>query len=127
MHRRVNTSEPSPRRREKEVRDRLDNLLSSAGVWLDATSAQVDEVDELLTILENLNAVEYPTRSAKLWGRWRLVWSNSPPVLRNKGVTGLGSLPFVQFQVPNCAAPSLSRFLRQARIPEPGLLFYNRA
>jgi hypothetical protein len=39
-------------------------------------------------------------------GKWRLVFTSSSPMIKNKGVTGLGSIPFVSFVVS--AKPPLS-------------------
>jgi len=80
----------------RNVEECLAGLGGDVGFGLDADT--LDRVDELLTQLELCNAVDAPARSAKLWGTWELVFTNSPPMLKNRGLTGLGQS---QHLVPN--------------------------
>ena len=59
--------------------------LKAAG--FDAPAEERARIAALLGDLEDLNDVAKPTRSARLWGEWRLVYTDSPPMIKNRGVT----------------------------------------
>jgi hypothetical protein len=93
------TEDTGSRRRERECKNEINELLSSGaldGIVFSPTSDISVQVETILEGLESCNCEENPTRSTKLFGGWQLVFTNSPPLLKNKGVTGLGSLPFVK-------------------------------
>ena len=65
-----------------EERPEIDSLVGVFG------REEVTKIaDRLLGDLEDLNDVAKPTRSARLWGEWRLVYTDSPPMIKNRGVT----------------------------------------
>ena len=87
------------RQRERETQTELEEALKQGndegkGILFDSSCDFSTKVEGLITRLEQLNNVENPSRSAKLFGMWQLIFTNSPPMLKNKGLTGLGSLPF---------------------------------
>ena len=90
--------EVSSKRREKQLIADIQDLVGQAGIGFDASQQDVERMDSLLSELEELNAVESPTRSAKLWGRWELAFTNSPAMVKNRGLTGFGNFPFMKFK-----------------------------
>jgi hypothetical protein len=93
-------AERGAKQRERELKSELDKILKlsedtiSREIAFDISSEFSSKIDGLLSGLEECNTEDKPTRSTKLWGGWQLVFTNSPPMKKNNGVTGLGSLPF---------------------------------
>jgi len=87
-----------PKRKESEVEKDVLEAAKESGPGFDSDPPAQQKLIDLLEELEALNGIENPARSASLWGTWQLLFTNSPPMLKNKGVTGLGSLPFVAFE-----------------------------
>ena len=93
------SSEPGFRKRSEEALLRVEEGVAGLGGEVFGIDAEtLDRIDGLLTELEACSAIEAPARSTKLWGTWDLVFTNSPPMLKNKGLTGLGAIPFVTFK-----------------------------
>ncbi|KAJ1479518.1 hypothetical protein T484DRAFT_2864652 [Baffinella frigidus] len=75
--------------REEAVRRVEEGVAGLGGVVFGLDAETLDRIDGLLTELEECATIEAPARSMKLWGTWDLVFTNSPPMLKNKGLTGL--------------------------------------
>mmetsp|Transcript_31355 Transcript_31355/g.76837 ORF Transcript_31355/g.76837 Transcript_31355/m.76837 type:complete len:181 (-) Transcript_31355:156-698(-) len=73
-------------------------VIARVGTGFDCGKEEREEVEMVASKLEDFNSVDNPTRSSKLWGTWRLLYTDSPPMIKNKGVTGLGGIPLVGFE-----------------------------
>jgi hypothetical protein len=86
-----------PLRSEASVIADVRQAVAAVGNGFDATGHDLDRVAALLGELEDHNEVKNPSRSSRLWGEWRLLFTDSKPMIKNRGVTGLASIPLVSY------------------------------
>lgn len=93
-------AERGVRQKEREIKEEMENLLNlkqetrPRAIIFESTSEISTKLERLIAGLEECNVEGNPTKSTKLWGSWQLQFTNSPPMVKNNGITGLGSLPF---------------------------------
>jgi len=85
------------KREEKRALDAMWEEIERVGVGFDCSAEDAKKVNELCRSVEEYMSITNSARSSRLWGKWKLCFTDSPAMLKNKGVTGLGSIPFSGF------------------------------
>uniref|UniRef100_A0A7S0VTA1 Plastid lipid-associated protein/fibrillin conserved domain-containing protein n=1 Tax=Hemiselmis tepida TaxID=464990 RepID=A0A7S0VTA1_9CRYP len=91
-------AEPKTSKRdEKRALDAMWEEIERVGVGFECSAEDSQRVNELCREVESYMSITNSARSSRLWGSWRLRFTDSPAMLKNRGVTGLGSVPFTGF------------------------------